>query len=93
MIYFYKVLDLEDKPLGIVTSHALRYYNERNNRMLCCLESLAQYICVNDSFYRVNMLNPECEKMKGIYPEAQIIRVSKEEYENFKNAERKEILE
>lgn len=86
MIYYYKVTDLKGNLIGIVNSYALRYYSERNHRMLCCDESLAQYICVNDSFYRVQMFYDESPSMIGIYPEAYVELTTKEEYEKYRES-------
>ena len=53
IIYYYKVLDLNDNLIGYANSYSLRYYNEISKIILNCTEKLGQYVCVNDIFYRV----------------------------------------
>ena len=79
MVYFYKVSQPNGELIGFARSADLRYI--KNNKILCCLESLAQYVCVNEILYRVGWLNPENEDDKGFYPLALMEPISKEEYE------------
>lgn len=81
IIYYYKVLDLNDNLIGYANSYSLRYYNEISKIILNCTEKLGQYVCVNDIFYRVKWLQKESLELEGKYPEAKMFLVSKEEYE------------
>ena len=83
-IYYYKVIDDNDNVLGVGTSLDLRYYSEKTNRMVHKFESLAQYIRVNDSLYRIEMLNNEHPTMVGKYPIARMRIISQENYEKLK---------
>ena len=81
MIYFYKVMDLHGREIGYVNSHALRYYNDKTDLMLNCLEDAAQYVFVNDAYYRIPWLHQESLKMQGKFTNAQMFIVSQDEYE------------
>lgn len=83
-IYYYKVIDENDKVLGVGTSLNLRYYNEKTNRLVHEFESLAQYICVNDTIYRIEMLPNEHPSQKGKYPTARMRLISEETYNKLK---------
>ena len=84
-IYYYKVIDENDKVLGVGTSLDLRYYSEKTNRLVHKFESLAQYICVNDITYRIEMLNNEHPSQKGKYPTARMRIISEENYRKLAN--------
>lgn len=92
-MFYYKVYDLQENFLGIVSSLDLRYYNQNNKRMLCCQENLAQYLYLNEIFYRVEMFNEESPDMIGKYPEALILRTTKEEYSKYRAEIKKKILD
>ena len=66
--------------MGAITSFDLRYFNDEVKRMLCCNEKLAQYIYLNDSFYRVESFNNELPYMQNKYPEVLVRTISEEEY-------------
>ena len=83
-IYYYKVIDENDNILGVGTSLNLRYYNEKTNRLVHEFESLAQYICVNETIYRVEMLPNEHSSQKGKYPTARMRIISEENYNKLK---------
>lgn len=79
-MFYYKVLDLNEEVMGTITSFDLRYFNDEVKRMLCCNEKLAQYIYLNDSFYRVESFNNELPYMQNKYPEVLVRTISEEEY-------------
>lgn len=79
-MFYYKVLDLNEEVMGAITSFDLRYFNDEVKRMLCCNEKLAQYIYLNDSFYRVESFNNELPYMQNKYPEVLVRTISEEEY-------------
>ena len=79
-MFYYKVLDLNEGVMGAITSFDLRYFNDEVKRMLCCNEKLAQYIYLNDSFYRVESFNNELPYMQNKYPEVLVRTISEEEY-------------
>lgn len=94
MIYFYKVIDLHGQEIGCVDSHSLRYYNDKVGLMLNCLEDVAQYVVVDNTYYRIPWLHQESIKMKGKFTNAQMCIISKEEYEIYmKEQSKKENLE
>ena len=80
MIYYYKILDMNNNVIGAASSYALRYYDEKAKMILCCRENLAQYIYYDGTFYRIGWLNPENDIMKNTYPEAQALVISEEEF-------------
>ena len=84
-IYYYKIIDENNKVLGVGTSLNLRYYNEKTNRLVHEFESLAQYICVNDTVYRIEMLPNEHPSQKGKYPTARMRIISEENYRKLAN--------
>ena len=79
-MFYYKVLDLNEGVMGAITSFDLRYFNDEVKRMLCCNEKLAQYIYLNDSFYRVESFNNELPYMQNKYPEVLVRTISEKEY-------------
>ena len=79
-MFYYKVLNLNEEGMGAITSFDLRYFNDEVKRMLCCNEKLAQYIYLNDSFYRVESFNNELPYMQNKYPEVLVRTISEEEY-------------
>ena len=79
-MFYYKVLNLNEEVMGAITSFDLRYFNDEVKRMLCCNEKLAQYIYLNDSFYRVESFNNELPYMQNKYPEVLVRTISEEEY-------------
>lgn len=79
-MFYYKVLNLNEEVMGAITSLDLRYFNDEVKRMLCCNEKLAQYIYLNDSFYRVESFNNELPYMQNKYPEVLVRTISEEEY-------------
>lgn len=79
-MFYYKVLNLDEEVMGVITSFDLRYFNDEVKRMLCCNEKLAQYIYLNDSFYRVESFNNELPYMQNKYPEVLVRTISEEEY-------------
>lgn len=79
-MFYYKVLNLNEEVMGAITSFDLRYFNDEVKRMLCCNEKLAQYIYLNDSFYRVESFNNELPYMQNTYPEVLVRTISEEEY-------------
>ena len=79
--YYYKILDNKGNVIGVTDSSALRYYSTYSKIMLCCNESLAQYIYYDGIFYRVEWFNKEALELKGEYPIAQAHIISKEEFE------------
>ena len=83
-MYYYKVFDLNDKMLGVCSSLDLYYYSEKTNRFVHEFESLAQYVCVNDSFYRVEAMNDENLSQRGKYPIAYMNIITQDEYEKLK---------
>lgn len=79
---YYKVFnEIENQVIGVGTSANLCGYSEKTNRLVHTSESLAQYICVNDLIYRIEMLNREHPSQKGKYPIAQMSIITKDEYE------------
>jgi hypothetical protein len=52
--------------------------------MLCCDESLAQYLYHEGIFYRVEWFKKEVPKLKGQYPIIQAQVISKEEFDELK---------
>ena len=79
-MYFYKVSNLNNEVIGAITSLDLRYFNTKVNRILCCDEKLAQYICLNDLLYRAAGAIEEPSHLKNKYPEVHVTRISEEEY-------------
>lgn len=79
---YYKVFDLNYNPLGIITSNSFRMIHPQTKRMLCCQEREAQYLYLNNSFYRAEILNTELPDMKNKYPEVYLRQISEEEYKN-----------
>lgn len=90
---YYKIFDLNNNLLGIITSFDFRMIHPKNKKMLCCKEKEAQYIYLNDSFYRAGLLNTELPDMKNKYPEVLIEKATKEEFEKYRNEREKENLE
>lgn len=90
-MFYYKIYNLQGKFLGIATSLDLRYYHPKGKRILCCKEKLAQYICLNDIFYRVQTFNTESPNMVGKFPEAFAERTTKEEYQKYRAKVKAEI--
>ena len=83
-MFYYKVLDEQENILGVVNSLHLRYYNPNSKKILCCDEKKAQYVRLDDEhLYHVYWFQPECEEMKGKYPDAQLHMSTEEEYENY----------
>lgn len=83
-MFYYKVLNLNKEVMGVITSFDLRYFNDEVQRMLCCDEKLAQYIYLNDSFYRVETFNNELPYMEYTYPEVLARTITEQEYISFK---------
>jgi hypothetical protein len=93
-MYYYKVLDLQGQEIGLINSYSLLYYNETSQLMLNCFEDQAQYVCINNTIYRVPWLHNESAAMKGKYPTAHMRIIEQEEYETYmKNKTEKENLE
>ena len=84
-MYYYKVYNKSNNLLGTGTSLSLCYYSEKTNRLVHKYESLAQYICVNDITYRIEMLNNEHPSQKGKYPIARMRIISEENYRKLAN--------
>lgn len=80
---YYKVLDRNDNFIDIVNSFSLRY--SLNGNIFSCLEDKAQYITAKGNVYRIGWMKPEDPAMKGKYPIARALIISKEEYEKYKN--------
>ena len=78
-MFYYKVSTEENEIIGIATSADLRYASKKG-KMLCCLEDKAQYVRVKDSVYRIGWLNKERLELRGKYPLALMMLISKEEY-------------
>lgn len=83
-MYYYRVESLDGKLIGVGSSLDLYYYSEKTNRLVHEFESLAQYICVNDSIYRIEVLNDENPSQQGKYPIAQMSIITKNEYDKLK---------
>ena len=79
---YYKVSREDNSLIGVASSADLRYASKKN-KMLCCLENLAQYVCVNDQIYRIGWLNAEKPELKGSYPLALMMPISFEEYKKY----------
>lgn len=79
-MFYYKVLDNYNNLLGVISSLGLRYYNEKSKKILCCLEDLAQYVAINEKYYRTDWFNQEPIILKGKYPHVQLNITSEEEY-------------
>lgn len=92
-MFYYKVFDLENNFLGMITSLNFRMIHPKNKRMLCCKEEEAQYLYLNDSFYRAGILNTELPGYEDIYPEVLIELASKEEFEKYRDELNKKNLE
>lgn len=91
-MFYYKVLNLNEEVMGAITSFDLRYFNDEVKRMLCCDEKLAQYIYLNDLFYRVETFNDELPYMEHTYPEVLVRTITEQEYISFKEQYEKEKL-
>ena len=85
---YYKILDKDDNFIDIVNSFSLRY--SLNGNIFSCLEDKAQYISAKKQLYRIGWLNAEEPSMKGKYPIARALIISKEEYDAYKEEQRKE---
>ena len=92
-MFYYKVFDLEENFLGIITSFDFRMIHTKNKRMLCCNEKQAQYIYLNDSFYRAIILNTELPEFKNTFPEVVLEQTTQEEFEKYRDEINKENLE
>lgn len=77
---YYKISTLEEQLLGAVSSNDLRYYNERKHRIFCCDEHQAQYVYLNDQFYRPGWFNTESKEIEGSYEEVLCEPITLEEY-------------
>jgi hypothetical protein len=81
---YYKILNNKGDVVGVTNSSALRFYSTLTDRMLCCDESLAQYLYHEGVFYRVEWFKKEVPKLKGQYPIIQAQVISKEEFDELK---------
>lgn len=84
---YYKVLTLEGAILGVASSRDFRKI--KNNKVLCTNEAQGQYIMVHNQLYRpialANNLEPELYKDK--YLKVKIIKIEKEEFIEYREAE------
>ena len=84
-MHFYKISTLGEQLLGAVSSNDLRYYNERKHRIFCCDERQAQYVYLNDKFYRPGWFNTESKEIEGTYEEVLCQPISEDEYMEIRN--------
>ena len=77
---YYKISSLEGQLLGAASSNDLRYYNERKHRILCCDEKLAQYIYLDDKYYRPGWFNTESAEIRGMYAKVKCEIITYDEY-------------
>ena len=72
---YYKILNNKGDVVGVTNSSALRFYSTLTDRMLCCDESLAQYLYHEGVFYRVEWFkknqNPFRNQKSGRLPPEQ----------------------
>lgn len=81
MTYYYRIINERDGSLlGFISSFDLRYYNEKNHRMLCCLEDKAQYIWCNNQIYRTYTFSELASSYEKKYQEATAVLSAEEEY-------------
>ena len=84
---YYKVLTLEGAILGVASSRDFRKI--KNNKVLCTNEAQGQYVMVHNQLYRpialANNLEPELYKDK--YLKVKIIKIEKEEFIEYREAE------
>lgn len=79
---YYKIVDKDGNLIEIVNSYNLRY--SMNGKIFSCVEDKAQYVYAGGALYRIGWFNPEDPNLKGKYPIAGAILVSKEDYLNYK---------
>ena len=79
-MYYYKVLDENNQVLGYGTTQNLCYYNRGAKRLISCREDVGQYICINNTIYRIPWLHQEDELCKNKYPKAFMESIPYEEY-------------
>jgi hypothetical protein len=79
---YYKIVDGQDNFIDIVNSFNFRY--SHNGNIFSCFEDKAQYVVANKQIYRIGWLQKEDSSMKGKYPMARALIISKEEYDKYK---------
>ena len=82
MIYYYKVIDIDNNLIDKVNSFDLRYFD--NGQICSCLEPQAQYVYAGGSIYRIGWLNAEDDSVKGTFPIARMSLISEDEYRKYK---------
>lgn len=90
MIFYYQLFDDDNNFLGFATTFDLRYYNEVSDNVLCCNETLAQYIMLNNKMYRVHLFQEEPKKFKNKYPSVRVQLSTQAEYEKYMKEQEKE---
>lgn len=89
--YYYKLINEKDNSvIGFISSFDLRYYNEKNHKMLCCLEDKAQYIWCNNQLYRTYTFSNEPSSYKNKYVEITAILTTEEEYMKWREKQNSE---
>ena len=80
---YYKVLDSDGSILGAVTIEDFRFYHAKRQRMFMT-QNLheAQYIILDDSYYKVIWLQEDpCSQAK--YPMVNLILIDENEYKKY----------
>lgn len=83
MIFYYQLINENNEFLGLATTYDLRYYNEISDSILCCNETLAQFIIFEDKLYRVHLFQEEPKQLKNKYPSVSVKLSTQAEYEKY----------
>lgn len=88
MIY-YNIYDLNNNLMGVISALGLRYYNPFTKRMLCCdSHKKAQYVFLNNQYYRPDRLVAEHPDMIGTFPNVKISFSTEDDFKSFYSKEK-----
>ena len=81
---YYKLI-IDRNMIGVGTSLDCRRYQCKHNILLCCDETLAEYISVGDALYRDGWMSP-CVTDDIPYTQATVIEITEDEYNTLHDA-------
>lgn len=87
---YYKIIK-NNTFIGVADSNALLRYQTKHRIMVSCDVQDAQYIICKDGLYHAEWMSPENSDKRGTYETADIIEITKDEYDTLYEVEEYEI--